>query len=107
MNQPQVSIARLLMDPMVDTSLTVRLLQNDFSEQELRTEILSKARLLLDDLSTEYEGMSTPEKSNRQDKQAKWAAISGQPTLLDTLGKVMLRILVVDVYLDILQLGFN
>ena len=78
----------------------IRLQSHDFAVEELRWVVRYKAEIFLKSLPDDMSLIGTPERNVMRDKQAKWTDILAQPGMLSGVGVGMLKVLVVDAWLD-------
>ena len=93
-------IIDLMNDSENEVPYHIRLQSHMFALEDLRTAIHYKADKFLKSLPDDMSFLGTPERNITRDKQAKWSDIVAQPAMLMGMGAGMLKILVVDVWLD-------
>ncbi|KAK5134778.1 hypothetical protein LTR08_006153 [Meristemomyces frigidus] len=93
-------IVDLMNDSENEVPYHIRLQSHFFHAQDLRWVILWKADRFLRSLPDDMELVGTPERNTMRDRQAKWTTIVGQPAMLHMIGAAMVKIMVVDVWLD-------
>ena len=103
MSDSENAIWALLTNPDMSTPLSSRLRQRDFSESDMREEILRMAMQVLDLFPDDMSNFSTPTRNETQDDQAKWRDFIRKPSMLVGIDRQLLIILLVDIYTDFLD----
>ena len=93
-------IIDLMNDSQNEVPYHIRLQPHVFAVEDLRSVLHYKAEKYLKSLPDDMSFLGTPERNITRDKQAKWTNIVAQPGMLSGMGAGMLKILVVDAWLD-------